>query len=173
MEPGKSAAFAFLADAFCYPSPGQLSALDDALNELPEGSEKQAARGFLQKIRLLSLGAWEELHTHTLDLNPPAAPYIGFQTWGESYQRGVFLAKMNRALWEAGVDLEGELADHLIPVLRYLARTDQPLPELMEVLNPALHRMEVVLRKADSNNPYLDLLQAVQALCNGLKQEAV
>ena len=55
-------------------------------------------------IAPLSLGEWEELHTRTLDLNPPAAPYVGYQIWGDSYQRGAFLAKMNRALVEAGVD---------------------------------------------------------------------
>ena len=67
-------------------------------------------RPFSADIDRLPLGAWEELHTRTLDLNPPAAPYVGYQTWGESYQRGAFLAKMNRALAETGMDTRWRVA---------------------------------------------------------------
>jgi len=173
METENAPMFALLGDAFCYPSTGHLAALEVSLNRLPESREKDAVADFLEKIRRLTLGEWEELHTRTLDLNPPAAPYIGFQTWGESYQRGVFLSKMNRELLEAGIDLDGELPDHISPVLRYLGQTAEPLPELINVLTPAIQRIEAVLRKADPHNPYLDLLEAVQGLCNDLKQEAV
>ena len=125
----------------------------------------------MKKIRPLSPGEWEELYTRTLDLNPPSAPYVGFQTWGESYQRGAFLSKMNRELLENGIDLQGELPDHLIPVLRYLGQVSEPLPELIEVLGPAVQRMTAGLRKADPDNPYLDLFEAVQSLCNALEKE--
>lgn len=171
MEPLIVNAYTLLAEAFCYPAPGNLAALEKELKTLPAGSQKQSLATFMEKIRRLSLGAWEELYTRTLDLNPPAAPYIGFQTWGESYQRGAFLSKMNRALIETGIDTQGELPDHLIPVLRYLGRAPDPLPELVEVLDPAIQRITAGLRKADSDNPYLDLLEAAQSLCNGLKKE--
>ncbi len=167
-----STTYDLLADAFEYPGPGSLAALETGLETLPAGSQKQAMVSFLKKIRRLSLGEWEELYTRTLDLNPPAAPYIGFQTWGESYQRGEFMAKMNRKLMETGVDPEGELPDHLAPVLRYLGQTQEPLPELVEILNPAVQRMLAVLSKADPANPYLDLFEAALELCKGMKKEA-
>ncbi len=157
-------AYLLIAEAFCYPSPGQAKRLAAGLAGLPEGTgaaEKKALARFIEKIRPLSLGAWEELHTRTLDLNPPAAPYVGFQTWGESYQRGVFLSQLNRAMLEAGIDLEGELPDHLVPVLRYLGTVEAPLPKLVEVFGPAVERMIAVLRKAEPGNPYVDLLEAV------------
>ena len=72
------------------------------------------------------------------------------------------MAKMNRELMKADIDPEGELPDHLIPILRYLGQTAQPLPELVEVLDPAIQRMIGGLRSADPTNPYLDLFESAQ-----------
>jgi nitrate reductase delta subunit len=165
------AAYATLADACCYPAPGRLEALKRGQDALPQGAGRIAYTAFLKSIERTSLSAWEELHTRTLDLNPSTAPYVGYQMWGDSYQRGAFMAKMNRALAETGVENDGELPDHLTPVLRYLAAADEPLPELIEVLDPALARMISALREADPGNPYVNLLQAVQALCPGPEKE--
>lgn len=161
-----------LAEALCYPGPDQLTFLEKGIEMIPEGPQKNFLISFVKKIKPLSQGEWEELYTRTLDLNPPAAPYIGFQTWGESYQRGVFLSKMNRTLLEAGIDLQGELPDHLIPVLHYLGQVKEPLPELIEVLGPAVKRITNGLRKADPDNPYLDLLEAIKSLYNALEKES-
>ncbi len=166
--------YTLLAMAFRYPAPGRLAELQEGLKGLPEEAEdvKGALQVFLGKVGRLSLGEWEELHTRTLDLNPLAAPYVGFQTWGETYLRGVFLSRMAQALAENGIDPEGELPDHLAPVLRYLGQAPEPLPELVEVLGPAVQRMKAVLGRADPGNPYLDLLEAAQAACKELKKEA-
>ncbi len=155
-------AFDLLADAFEYPAPGRLAELERKLSAWPDGSAKTAYRAFLEKIQTLPLGEWEELHTRTLDLNPPAAPYVGYQTWGENYARGAFLSAMGRELQVAGVDTGGELPDHLAPILRYLGRTAELLPELVQVLGPALERMTAGLRRVEPDNPYLDLLAAAR-----------
>lgn len=152
-----------LADALRYPAPGRLVALRDAVRALPDGEIKTALSAFLRSIEPLTLGAWEELHTRTLDLDPPAAPYIGYQMWGDSYQRGAFMAQMNRALAEAGIDREGELPDYLGACLRYLAAAPQPLPELVEVFGPAVDRMQKGLSEAQPDSPYLQLLRAARA----------
>ena len=172
MEATLRNAYVILADAFTYPAPGRLEALKRGGATMPKGAGKDAYTAFLSGIDRLSLGAWEELHTRTLDLNPPAAPYVGYQTWGESYQRGAFMAKMNRALADADVEPDGELPDHLAPTLRYLAAAADPLPEMVAVLGPAIGRMLSTLRKAEPDNPYVSLLQAVQAQCQDLKKEA-
>jgi nitrate reductase delta subunit len=152
-----------LADALRYPAPGRLDALTDSLRTLPEGAVKDGLAAFIRGVAPLTLGAWEELHTRTLDLDPPAAPYVGYQMWGDSYQRGAFMAKMNRALADARVDKDGELPDHLGACLRYLAVTPDPLPELVEVFGPAVERMTNALRKAQPDNPYLRLFEAARA----------
>lgn len=155
-------AYLVLADAFRYPAPGRLEALRDGVRSLPNGDIKSGLSAFVRAIERLTLGAWEELHTRTLDLDPPAAPYIGYQMWGDSYQRGAFMAKMNRVLADAGVDREGELPDHLAACLRYLAVATEPLPELVEIFGPAVERMLKALTQAQSDNPYVRLLQAAQ-----------
>lgn len=150
-----------LAEAFRYPAAGQLEVLENSLESISDRRISDPFSAFVNHIGALSLGEWEELYTRTLDLSPAVAPYIGFQVWGEGYQRGNFLAQMNRAIQEAGVDPQGELADHLQPVLRYLEVTDQPLPVLVDALVPALKRMRAVLRKAEPANPYNYLFEAV------------
>ena len=161
------------AEALRYPEPGHLEFLEEGVLMASPGAERQHVADFLAGVRPLSLGAWEELHTRTLDLNPPAAPYLGFQTWGESYQRGAFLAKMSREVVEGEIDAEGELPDHLIPVLRYLAQAESPLPELVEIFEPSVKRMAASLRQSDPANPYLHLLDGLHSLAKSLPKEAV
>ncbi len=171
MEAAMTNACAVLAEAFCYPGPGRLEALRAGLSALPSGAGKMAYTAFIAGVSPLSTGEWEELYTRTLDLNPPAAPYVGYQTWGEGYQRGAFLALLNRELSEAGVDTGDELPDHLAPVLRYLARARQPMPELVELCGPALQRMLSALRRVEPGNPYAELLEATSAVCRELKSQ--
>ncbi len=165
MQTSPANPFEVLAAAFSYPTAGQAETLKAGQALLPEGAAKLAFTAFLEKIQQLSLGEWEELHTRTLELNPLAAPYIGFQTWGESYQRGAFLSNLNHELMEQNVDAGGELPDHLTPVLRYLGACQDPLPELIQALSPALQRMKAVLQRAEPGNPYVDLLESAQELC--------
>ena len=164
-------AFALLAEAFRYPRPGLLETVERGCGELPAGPTRAAVERFLRAIQPLSLAAWEELYTRTLDLNPLTAPYLGFHRWGESYARGDFMAKLNAAYrrWEVATD--GELPDHLIPVFRYLAVADPPLPELLDVLPVALKAMHAALRKADAGNPYLALLEAARHAVDALAKQ--
>jgi nitrate reductase molybdenum cofactor assembly chaperone NarJ/NarW len=153
-----------LADAFGYPSPGLLEELAAGLRQAGKTPAYKGLTAFVKKVGRLSLEDWEELATRTLDLSPAAAPYIGFQVWGESYQRGEFMSKLNRAMREAGVESDGELPDHIVPVLRYLACVQQPIPELIQNFEPAVRRMLDTLRQKDAGNPYLELLDAALQL---------
>ena len=159
----------YLAEAFCYPSPGQLAVLESGLARITDGGIHRHFSVFVSQVGKLSLSEWEELFTRTLDLSPAVAPYVGFQVWGEGYQRGSFLAQMNRAIHEAGIDPEGELPDHLQPVLRYMDVADQPLPALIDALVPAVRRMRAVLKKAEPANPYNHLFEAVLQAVDGLQ----
>jgi nitrate reductase delta subunit len=154
---------AYLAEALRYPAPGRDAALRAGLREWPDSPGKAAMVAFVARLQSLSLAEWEELYTRTLDLDPVIAPYIGFQTWGESYTRGNFMARLSRCMVEAGVEWEGELPDHLVPVLRYLDISPNPAADLVEHVLPAIQKMEALLRKADAGNPYLYLLKAARA----------
>jgi nitrate reductase delta subunit len=93
---------------------------------------------------------------------------VGFAVYGESYQRGEFLAALTRAFREEGVDPGSELPDHLANVLRYLARAQNPLPELVEILPQALSAMHKTLKTLDAKSPYLLLLEAASEAVGGL-----
>ena len=160
--------FTLLAKAFTYPAPGLLEELEAWVVDSVKSPVREAVTAFVSKIALLSLGDWEELSTRTLDLSPAAAPYIGFQVWGESYQRGAFMAILNRAMSVLDVDPEGELPDHIVPVLRYLDAAEHPVPELLEQFEPAVTRMIGILREKDKANPYLHLFEAALKLVHPL-----
>ena len=155
--------FEAVATGYRYPTGGQLTALEHAAGRV-KGSARKPFRRFVEAVSQLTLAEWEELHTRTLDLSPLFAPYVGYVTWGENYHRGEFLASLTRAQQDAGITANGELADHLDPVLRYLGAADRPLGELTEVVGPAVAKMRKALKRAEPDNPYLHLLAATSRL---------
>src|SRR5512143_1503396 len=108
--------FELLAKAFTYPYPGLLGELEAGLAEAGRVPGRDGLAAFIKQIAKLSVSEWEELCTRTLDLSPAAAPYVGFQVWGESYQRGEFMSKLNRLMYELDINPGGELPDHIAPV---------------------------------------------------------
>ncbi|RIH87611.1 hypothetical protein Mterra_01137 [Calidithermus terrae] len=151
-----------LALAFEYPRQGSLGVLWEQARPLPYSPAKLHLERFLKAVSQLKLSEREELHTRTLDLSPLFAPYVGFAVYGEDYRRGAFMAALNREMRGLGLELRGELPDHLAPVLSYLAVAAEPLPELTELLEPALQAMYRTLKTMEPGNPYLHLLDAVR-----------
>ncbi len=161
--------FEAIAKALEYPGPGRLEELRGAWQALPGGPVRRQLLEFLGKIERLSMAEWEELHTRTLDLAPIFAPYVGFVIWGENYQRGEFMAAVKVAQEEIGIDPDGELPDHLEPVLRYLAAADEPLPALVEVFPRAVSKMKKILKDAEADNVYRHILAAAEAAAEELE----
>lgn len=149
-----------IALGYRYPAPGSLDELAGAVATSTHGAVQRHLQRFVSAVGELPLSAWEELHTATLDLSPKFVPYVGHVTWGENYRRGEFMADLNRAMAEAEVELDGELPDHLVPVLRYLSVVDEPLPDLVDVVPGAVDTMAKTLATADAGNPYRHLLAA-------------
>ena len=81
------------------------------------------------------------------------------------------MATMNRELAAHQVDTAGELPDHLIPVLRYLAVAPNPLPELLDLLEPALNQNHHTLKVLEKSNPYLMLIEATREAVEPLGKE--
>ena len=151
-----------VALALRYPTEDGMAALHGAVDGLARGSAEREMRRFLDGISGLGFGDLEELYTATFDLTPVVAPYVGHLAWGDSYERGAFMADLQGAMRAVDVDPEGELPDHLEPILRYLAATDDPIKSLAPVLVPAVTKMEKTLKKADAKNPYLHVLTAAR-----------
>ncbi|MBT3189853.1 MAG: nitrate reductase [Anaerolineae bacterium] len=158
-----------MAEALRYPHPGQVNALYTKVSKLNGQLGNKSFTDFLTKIESLSLSEQEELFTRTLDLSPLAAPYVGYQIWGESYKRGEFMAQLNHEMKVNQIDLEGELPDHLRPILQYLSISSSPLPELIEVLETSIKSMRNSLKKTEKDNPYLLLFDAIGTASKSLQ----
>ena len=149
-----------IAMGFRYPAPGVIDRLAAAVESTTQGGIKRHMTHFIAELQSLTIGEWEELHTVTLDLSPLFIPYVGHVKWGENYRRGEFMADLNAAMNEASVDLEGELPDHIAPILRYIAVTAEPQADLIEVLPETVATMAKTLARAAAKNPYRHLLGA-------------
>lgn len=169
MTPVATPALDLLADAFLYPDPVRARRLGLPARSLPTACRGSWTR-FTEAVQRLEPSAWEELYTRTLDLNPVAAPYVGYQLFGEDYRRGAFMAEMMREQERLDVDSDGELADHLAPVLRYLARASAPSEQVIERTREALTKMARQLEIIDRANPYRHLVRATQAALDELAE---
>ena len=153
-------ALSILAEAFRYPSRDRLSNISEAVSALPRGSARSALSAFVERAGKLSLVQWQELYTRTFDINPCAPPYVAFVIWGESHNRSRIMAKLGSAMQAIGIDLDGELPDHLVPLLRYVDRATSSIVELNPMMELALRSIHRRLQKADPDNIYLGLIEA-------------
>ncbi len=150
-----------MAHLIAYPTPDLLSQVRDCAAAL-KTQRSRATRPisyFQLFVEQATLNGHEELYAATFDLKPVCYPYIGYQLFGDTYQRGEFLARLNARYRESGFLVQAELPDHLGVILRYLALTwDADL--VTEGMIPSLERMIEQLE----GNPYRDLLRAILAV---------
>lgn len=153
-----------VAAAFRYPVEGSIEALNSGVASMEHAGTQRSMKSFMAQVGSRPLHEWEELHTETLDLSPKFAPYVGHAVWGENYRRGAFMADLARSMAETGIELHGELPDHLDPILRYIDSCPEPLSDVVEVLPQALMRMTKELDATDKKNPYRHVLDAAQTV---------
>jgi nitrate reductase delta subunit len=120
---------------------------------------------FLERAERARPHELEEAYSATFDLDPACAPYVGHHLCGEGPRRGVFMARLADVYRADGFEgaAGGELPDHLVVVLRYLARV--PAGEarqalLQDGLLPALDKMLAAL--PDSDDAYRAVLAALR-----------
>ncbi|BCR04520.1 hypothetical protein DESUT3_15890 [Desulfuromonas versatilis] len=105
----------------------------------------------------------EEVFTATFDLQALCHPYVGYQLFGESQQRTLFLIQLQQLYRQHGFSPGSELPDHLGEVLRFVGSTDagQVRGEIIEDgLLPALDK--ILQGMAERDNPYGQLITALQ-----------
>ena len=88
------------AKLFEYPGEDYHANAEECLTAL-RGEHSDAAASleeFCDSIRSLNTDDLRELFTRTFDLNPMCTLEIGWQLYGEDYQRGEFLVKMRGAI---------------------------------------------------------------------------
>jgi nitrate reductase delta subunit len=153
---------AIVALALRYPTEDAMDVLETSVDAMNKGSAEREMRRFMKDVNGMPLGELEELYTMTFDLSPVVVPYVGHLAYGDSYERGTFMADLRGAMRSADVDPGTELPDHLDPILRYLGATDEPIDSLEPILVPAITKMQKSLKKSNSKNPYLHVLTAAR-----------
>ncbi|HEY9703703.1 MAG TPA: nitrate reductase molybdenum cofactor assembly chaperone [Allocoleopsis sp.] len=146
----------------------QLTKNSILINQYPEVD--QLVGEFINFLINTPLSNQEEIYTSTFDLNPTCYPYLGYQLFGDGYQRGDFLVKLKAKYHLYGfVSDSDELADHLTIVLEFLSRLspDEKLfQELIEDgLIPGIEKMQAGFKET---NPYSQLLAGLLLI---LKQQ--
>jgi nitrate reductase delta subunit len=114
----------------------------------------------------------EEVYTAIFDLNATCHPYIGYQIFGETYRRSVFLVELKEHYRTHGFTApENELADRLSLMLEFVSVcSDQELvADIIEFgFAPSLAKMtrekEPTINEPEQKeyNPYANVLRALQ-----------
>jgi len=132
--------------------------------ELPPDADPETARllgDFAREIEGLSTEQLEELYTRTFDINPVCSLEVGWQLFGENYDRGSFLVWMRQQLRRFGLRESAELPDHLTHALALYTRLEgeEARQFASRFLCPAIDKM--LAGFAGKNNPYENVLRAI------------
>ena len=176
--------FDLFSSVLSYPAEGYRDAVPDLQRQLADldpsetdGQAVETARAlmklFVDETGDLSLQELEELYTRTFDINPICTLEVGWQLFGEAYERGAHLVKMREMLRRHGIEESTELPDHLCHVLKLLGQLE---PEEADAyvrtsLLPALTKM--LDGFARHSSPYQHVLQALDALIRHLYLQGV
>lgn len=119
---------------------------------------------FERRVKETSAKEAEERYASVFDFSPARTLDLGYQLFGETYKRGVFLVKMKQVTSAHGIDAGCELADHLPVVLRLLAvltPKEEPKELADEVILPSV---EKILRTFEGEGEgYRWVLEALKA----------
>jgi nitrate reductase delta subunit len=122
-----------------------------------------------------TLGRLQEEYTRAFDMDESHSLGVGYHLLGESYKRSALLLEFKERYRAHGIEVAGELADHLPVILRFLAVCDdQDLTN--EIVAEAMWPMLEMMARKDQKSedaaededrppavarPYLELLAAL------------
>jgi len=170
--------FTLFGDLLDYPTPALADQAQECaarlLLDAPEPSNRLV--DFMEFVHVTEPGYLEEIYTGTFDVNPACYIFAGYMLFGESFDRGKFLVRLQERYRERGFEWGRELADHIPVILRFLG-TLQPGEELAQNLIDKC--LLPVLQKMRSNfdpdaarlNPYAGVLRALIEVLLPLAQE--
>jgi nitrate reductase delta subunit len=140
-----------LAVVLDYPTPAVPQQVDECLLQLWALADKDAAlgkavdcmRAFVACPALAEgHSRLEELYLQTFEMNPTRTLDLGWQLFGEDYNRGLFLVKLRQEMRRLDIPETSELPDHATQVLRLIARMEPEKAEkfVLPCVLPALKK---------------------------------
>lgn len=156
-----------------YPGDDYLLQVEACRNAAAE-IDPEAARylsDFNARVCSLTVEEAQELYVQTFDLNPICALEVGWQLYGDNYDRGNFLVNMRQELQRYGVPEIVELPDHLCHILPLLARMDFSTARSFGAAsaNPALKKMLAAFE--GKNSPYEKVLKALSRILESVPSD--
>jgi nitrate reductase molybdenum cofactor assembly chaperone NarJ/NarW len=128
-----------------------------------------AATALADEIESALPGEPEERYTTLFDLKPVCTMNLGYHLFGDTYQRGAFLAELAGELLRRNVEYSQDLPDFLPTLLRLLTQLDDLEDQRLlvyAILIPALDAVNQALK--ESPGPWPDLLRELPALLSTL-----
>ena len=170
MQPASATtSFALLeefGEILSYPGENYLREVDACRNAVAEidAEAAQYLTDFSARTDGLAVEELQELYVQTFDLNPVCALEVGWQLYGDNYDRGNFLVKMRQELGRYGVPENIELPDHLCHVLPLLACMEAEAAGNFGKASviPALNKMLAAFE--GKNCPYENVLKALSRI---------
>lgn len=151
-----------------YPEDGQTLRLDECVKalEAADSAALDQVRLFVAHAKTMSYEDHQEWFTRTFDINPICALEVGWQLFGDQYERGTFIVKMRQTLRQLELPESTELPDHLTHVLEALGRLepDEAKEFAGMFVLPAVEKMLAGFEGKD--NAYSKLLEGI---CQELK----
>jgi nitrate reductase molybdenum cofactor assembly chaperone len=158
-----------------YPGNNYLREVEVCRNAAAEIDAEAARRlsHFNDVLRCLTVEEAQELYVQTFDLNPICALEVGWQLYGDNYDRGNFLVEMRQELQRYEVPETVELPDHLCHVLPLLARMDSAMAGsfVRKSVIPALNKMLAAFE--GRNSPYENVLKALSRILELVSSDPV
>ncbi len=169
------------ADILDYPQASLTDRIREGADLLARAGHREAAsllREFHHLIEEIPFPRLEETYSACFELTASCCPYVGYQLFGEKYERSRFLLELKKRYLDLGfIAVNGELPDHLVVLLRYLsiscdAKFNEEL--IREGLLPGIHGMlEGLKEESDKDVPYAHVLRALSLFFESFSVAAV
>ena len=100
----------------------QVKDIEAALEDLPPGEVKQAAREFLNHVTACSPIGLQEAYTAAFDMTPSTTMNLTYHLYGDTEKGAEALARLQQCYQEAGCERTGgELPDYLPLMLEFVS----------------------------------------------------
>lgn len=146
-----------------YPQEGMAETIRECKEVLAkhESTALEPVKALEKLLSESTVDSMQELYTRTFEINPVCALEVGWQLFGERYERGTFIVKMRQTLRAMDLPESTELPDHLVHVLQALGRMDED--ESREFAKtfvlPAMEKMLAGFK--DKDNVYRGVLTGI------------
>ncbi len=139
----------------------------------PEAENRLA--GFQAFAEEVTMGRLHAEYTRAFDMDESHSLYVGYHLLGESYKRSALLLEFKERYRAYGIEVSGELADHIPVILRFLAVCDDQDLTNEIVADAMWPTLEMMARRDEKSadaaahedrppavvRPYLELLAAL------------